>query len=119
VYQFDRACFDHVGFVTDTPQPGEIYHASEGCYDSDPRHHPASIEWIRWEPGSLHRDDRPHVAFRVPDIEAAVAGQRVVVPPTPTSAGARYAFVERPDRGLIELLEYDDPNAPGWGGRQP
>jgi catechol 2,3-dioxygenase-like lactoylglutathione lyase family enzyme len=119
VYQFDRASFDHVGFVTDTPQPGEIYLASEGCYVTDPRHHPASIEWIRWEPGSLHRDDRPHVAFRVPDIEAAVAGQRVVVPPTPTSAGARYAFVERPDGGLIELLEYDDPNAPGWGGRQP
>jgi catechol 2,3-dioxygenase-like lactoylglutathione lyase family enzyme len=119
VEQFERASFDHVGFVTGTPQPDEIYLATERCWVTDPREHPASIEWIRWEPGSPHRDDRPHVAFRVPDIAAALEGQTVLVPPTPTSAGARYAFVESPDGGVIELLEYDDPDAPGWGGRQP
>ena len=116
---FERACFDHVGFVTDVPQPDEIYLASERCYVTDPRDHPASIEWIRWEPDSPHRDDRPHVTFRVPDIDAAVAGKMVIVPPTPTGVGARWAFVEGPDGGVIELLQYDDPDATGWAGRQP
>lgn len=116
--QLDRATFDHVGFVTDTAQPGEIYLAGERCWVTDPRHHPASIEWIRWEPDSPDRDDRPHVAFRVDDIEAAVAGHEVITPPTPTSHGARYAFIEGADGGVIELLEYDDSDAPGWAGRQ-
>jgi catechol 2,3-dioxygenase-like lactoylglutathione lyase family enzyme len=115
----DRAHFDHVGFVTDAPQPGEIYLASERCWVTDPRDHPGSIEWIRWEDGSPYRDDRPHVAFRVPDIEAAVAGQKVLSPPASTGAGALWAFIEGPDGGVIELLEYADPEAPGWAGRQP
>jgi hypothetical protein len=118
VDQIDRASFDHVGLVTETPQPGEIYLAGEQCWVTDPRNHPASIEWIRWEPGSPHRDDRPHVAFRVSDIAAAVAGQKVLVPPTPTGVGALWAFVEGADGGVIEFLQYDDPDAPGWAGRQ-
>ncbi len=115
----DRAQFDHVGFVTDTPQPGEIEIPSEQCWVTDPRDHPASIEWIRFAEGSPFRDDRPHVAFRVPDIEAAVAGQKVLVPPTATGKGGKYAFVEGPDGGVVEFLEYDDPDRPGWAGRQP
>ncbi len=115
--QFDRSSFDHVGFVTDTPQPGEIYLASERCWVTDPRDHPASIEWIRWEPDSP-RDDRPHVAFRVPDIEAAVAGQKVLSPPAPTGVGAPWAFIEGPDEGIIELLQYEVRDAPGLAGRQ-
>ncbi len=117
--QFDRASFDHVGFVTDTPQPGEIYLASEQCWVTDPRDHPASIEWIRWEADSPHRDDRPHIAFRVPDIEAAVAGHTVLSPPAPTGVGGMWAFIEGADGGVIELLQYANPDAPGWAGRQP
>jgi hypothetical protein len=119
VDQFDRASFDHVGFVTDTPQPGEIYLASEQCWVTDPRVHPASIEWIRWEAGSPHRDDRPHVAFQVPDIAAAVAGHTVLSPPAPTGMGGMWAFIEGADGGVIELLQYADPDVPGWAGRQP
>jgi len=115
----DRAHFDHVGFVTEVPQPDEIHIPADRCYVTDPRHHPASIECIRWEEGSPVREDRPHVAFRVPDIVAACAGQRVLTPPTSTGAGARYAFIEGDDGGIVELLEYDDPDAPGFGGRQP
>jgi hypothetical protein len=70
-------------------------------------------------PGSPRRDHRPHVAFRVPDIDAAVAGQKVLAPPAATGVGARWAFLEGPDGGVIELLQYDDPDVPGWGGRQP
>ena len=115
----DRGQFDHVGFVTDTPQPGEIYIASDRMWVTDPRDHPASIEWIRFEQGSPARDDRPHIAFRVPDIEAAVRGQRVISPPASTGQGGKWAFVEGPDGGVIEFLEYDDPGRPGWAGRQP
>jgi catechol 2,3-dioxygenase-like lactoylglutathione lyase family enzyme len=118
VEQFDRSTFDHVGLVTDTPQPGEIHLASEGCWVTDPRDHPASIEWIRWEADSPQRDDRPHVAFRVDDIEAAVAGQKVLSPPATTGLGGMWAFIEAPDGAVIELLQYDDPDAYGWAGRR-
>ena len=115
----DRARFDHVGFVTDTPQPGEIYLESERCWVTDPRDHPASIEWIRWEAGSPHRDDRPHVAFRVPDIEAAVAGQKVISPPAPTGAGGLWAFIEGPDGGVIELLHTPTRTRPAGPAASP
>ena len=48
----------------------------------------------------------PHVAFEVEDLEAALAGREVLIPPNSPSPGVTVAFVV--DNGApVELLEFD------------
>lgn len=57
----------------------------------------------------------PHVAYRVDDLEQAIAGHEVVLGPfDPSGYGfARVAFVNA-DGALVEFLEYADPAEEGW-----
>jgi hypothetical protein len=42
----------------------------------------------------------------------------VLSPPATTGQGGMWAFIEAPDGAVIELLQYDDPDAHGWAGRR-
>jgi hypothetical protein len=87
---------------------------------TSPRAGGHNIEWLRFEPdtpvtGTLRTD--PHVAYRVDDLDAAIAGQTVLAGPfDPTGRGdgfLRVAFVDV-DGAVIELMQYADPEEAGW-----
>lgn len=115
--QFERARFDHVGIVTTEQQPSESWVEPSRVWVTNP----ASIRTTSSscaEPdtpvtGPLRTE--PHVAYRVDDLEQAIAGHEVVLGPfDPSGYGfARVAFVNA-DGALVEFLEYADPAEEGW-----
>ncbi|MEO1617853.1 MAG: hypothetical protein AAFV88_18515 [Planctomycetota bacterium] len=65
------------------------------------------IEKIRFDPDSPFPSEiknRPHVAFKVDSLEAAILGKQLVVPPTEQKPGVRFAFVDV-EGVLIEFFE--------------
>jgi len=118
VAQFERARFDHVGIVTTEQQPSESWVEPSRVWVTNPREHPYNVEFLRFEPdtpvtGPLRTE--PHVAYRVDDLEQAIAGHEVVLGPfDPSGYGfARVAFVNA-DGALVEFLQYADPAEEGW-----
>lgn len=81
---------------------------------TDHRDDPFGVQLMHYEPGcdlpELVRT-RPHLAFQVGDLDAALVGRKVLIAPNSPSGGVRVAFVEH--EGLpLELLEFDDPEDP-------
>lgn len=103
--------YHHLGIPTTTPRDGEYYLEAADVHVYDYRHSPYGVEWVRFGPGNTSPDlvkTIPHVAFEVDDLEAALAGKDVLIPPSSPSEGVRVAFVA--DNGApVELLEYDRP----------
>jgi hypothetical protein len=106
--------FDHIGIFTDQPQDGESWVAESGVWVTNPRTHPARIEYLRaaerpeidpaniglWKLWNL-----PHVAYRVDDLDAAIAGEEVVLGPFEPGDFGRVAFIHQ-DGVIIEYLQY-------------
>lgn len=117
---FDRSQFDHIGLVTDEPRDGETFVASTRVWVTNPRADGSNIEWLRFEPDSpvtgVLRTE-PHVAYRVADLEAELAGRTILAEPfDPTGRGddfLRVAFVEI-DGAVVELMQYGNPDETGW-----
>lgn len=66
------------------------------------------VEWMRFDPDSPLPDlvkAVPHVAFAVDDLEAAIAGQEILIPPNSPSPGVRVAFIVE-NGAPIEFLEF-------------
>ena len=102
-----KAVFQHFGVPTRAKSPGETYMAAMKLYLTDPAKHPYSIEFLRFEPGSpLPKaiQTTPHVAYSVPNLEAAIKGKQVVLEPTPVGEDMRIAFIKDGD-ALIEVME--------------
>jgi hypothetical protein len=113
----ERARFDHIGVVTDERQDGERFVDATRVWVTSPRNHPFHVELLRFEPdspvsGPLRHD--PHVAYRVADVDAAVAGHDVLLPPFEVGGGfCRVAFVMV--RGVVvEFMQYANPDEDGW-----
>jgi hypothetical protein len=74
---------------------------------------PFGIEWMRFEPTcSLPLLVRTvaHVAFQVDDLDVALRGRPVIIPPGSPSDGVRSAMIV--DNGApVELLEFRPPQA--------
>ena len=103
--------FHHIGIPTATKQPDEIHLASSGLFITDATRHEHRIEWLRFEPHTnmpLLLQKTAHVAFTVDNLEAALAGKKVIVPPFAPMDGLRVAFIE--DAGApVEFLEFAKP----------
>ena len=100
--------FHHIGLPTTQRQPDEIHLAEAKLYITDATKSEHRIEWLRFESGSplpelLHRT--AHVAFTVENLEAALAGQKVIVPPFAPMPGLRVAFIQDGD-APVEFLEF-------------
>jgi len=70
---------------------------------------PFGIEWMRFEPDCPLPElvkTVPHVAFEVDDLDAALVGQEVLIPPNKPSEGVRVAFIVH-DGAPVEFLEFD------------
>jgi hypothetical protein len=114
---FDRASFDHVGLITEERKPGESWVEATRVWVTSPRAHPFHVEWLRFEPdspvtGALRTE--PHVAYRVPDVHAAVEGHDVLAAPFDVGDGfATVAFVQI-DGAVVEFMQYANPTEEGW-----
>ncbi len=79
--------FHHIGLPApeqDTPIPGEAWVASSRCWVSNPAHHPQRVEWLRYRADSPIDEAvrrAPHICYLVDDLDAAIAGQEIAVPP--------------------------------------
>ena len=99
--------YSHMGIPTQTPREGETYLEDVKLYLTDFTKHPFGVEWLRFMPDSpMHEAVRtiPHVAFKVDDIEEAIQGYEVIVPPT-DGGDMIYAFVMC-EGAPVELMEY-------------
>ena len=101
------ATFHHFGVPTTTKREGETYLEGAKVHVTDPEQHPYRVEFVRCEPDCPMPEivqTTPHAAFMVDDLDAAVAGREIVVPPTPIDESLRIAFVKDGD-ALLELMQ--------------
>jgi len=76
---------------------------------SDHQSNPFGIQWQRYWDGAPYPDlvkTVPHVAFEADNLEEALAGQEVIIPPNSPSRGVTVAFIKVAG-APVELLEID------------
>src|SRR3954468_14830127 len=106
-----RPC--HGGGITDQAQAGEIYVAATRVHVTNPADHPYRVEYLRFEPDSPVTGpvrDQPHMAFAVDDLEAALAGEQVLLGPFRAMEGLRVAFILK-DGAVFEFMHFDAASA--------
>lgn len=99
--------FDHVGIPTVEQHAEEMYVPETKVFVTDPARHPQRIEYLRFEPDSpVHGPvrDLPHTAYRVGSLDAAIAGDEVILGPFQPTETLRIAFVMK-DGAVLEFME--------------
>ena len=99
--------YHHIGIPTEHPRPDERYLPDLKLYVSGYEMSEYGIEWMRFEsdcPLPELVKTVPHVAFRVDDLQTALQGQDVLIPPNSPSSGIRVAFIVE-NGAPIEFLE--------------
>jgi hypothetical protein len=99
--------FDHVGLPTSHRQPNEMYVEQTKVWVTDPAAHPHRLEYLRYEPDSPVTGpvrELPHMAFRVDNLEQAMAGEEIVLGPFQATPTLRVVFI-RKDGALFEFME--------------
>jgi hypothetical protein len=96
--------------ITEEPKAGEVFVEATRVWITNFVDHPLHIEWLRFEPdtpvtGPVRH--QPHVAYRVPSIEAAAKGMKVLLEPFQPMAGLRVGFYQSDDGAVIEFMEYE------------
>ena len=100
--------FDHVGLRTREPKPDENWIEQSRCWVTNPRNHPESIEFLRYEPDSSVPDlvkNNPHVAFRVDDIARHIKDQQIIIPPFVVADFVEAEFIWKHD-AVFEYMRY-------------
>jgi len=100
--------YNHLGIPTKTPQPGETYLEKYKIAFTDHESNPFGIQWMRYEddcPLPELVKTVPHVGFEVDDLEQALAGQEILIPPNSPSPGILVAFIVC-DGAPVELLQF-------------
>ena len=124
-----KKAFDHIGIITTEPQTGESWVADSQVWVTNPRLHPARIEYIRpKEMPQVSSEDAgfcklchwPHVAYRVENLRDALAGATVVLGPFFPAEFLEVVFVHK-NGVILEYMQYRDldhwfgqPNPPGF-----
>ena len=110
--------YHHMGIPVTEERPGEHYSSKFKMYTSggeDPGGF--RVQFHRFDPGSsLHPliQSKPHVAFQVDDLEAAIEGEVLLLDPYEPFEGFKVAIIE--DDGVpIELVETDLSNEEVFG----
>lgn len=103
--------FHHIGIPSATKHENEIYLEANGLYITDATANENRIEWLRFEAGSNLPEllkTTAHVAYAVDDLDAALAGRKVIAPPWEPLPGVRVAFIED-DGAPVEFLQFSNP----------
>jgi len=97
----------HFGVPTTQEKTWAGYVAELGVHVTDPTADPFGIEWLKFDPNSPMDkavQTKPHAAFQVDDLEAAVKGKKILLAPMVPMPGLRIAFIEH-DGAVIELCQ--------------
>jgi hypothetical protein len=97
-----------VGIPTASPVEGmtRLEHLRISCTDHESN--AFGIQWMCYDaecPVPPLVREVAHVAFEVDDLEAALAGKKVIIPPNSPSPGVRVAFIEEAG-APVELLQF-------------
>lgn len=90
--------FHHMGIPTQEEKPNERYSEAFDMYTSDGDCASMRIQWHRFGPESaMHPlvQRIPHAAFKVSDLERAIAGYRTLLGPYEPIPGFHVAMIER------------------------
>ncbi len=101
--------YHHLGIPHSTPREGERHLVQAGVHVSGFETSPYGIEWMRFDPQCRVPEivkRVPHVAFVVDNLDAALEGREILIPPNSPSRGVRVAFI-LDDGAPIELLEFE------------
>jgi hypothetical protein len=108
--------YHHMGIPSTVVRPNERYSSKFKMYTSDSAGSQFRIQWHRFESDSpLHPLIRnlPHVAFKVTDIDRAIAGKNVLLGPYCPFEGFKVAMVE--DAGVpIEFVQTELTDEQVW-----
>ena len=102
-----QAEFHHFGVPTTARGANEVYIEGAKVYVTGPEGHPFRVEFLRFEPDSpLHEAvrTRPHAAFLVANLDEALKGKNVVIPPFDATAELRCAFI-MDGEAVIEVMQ--------------
>jgi len=101
--------YHHIGIPTREKRKDEIHLEHLGIHVSGYGDNPYGIEWVRYDDDAPYPElvkTVPHVAFEVSDLETALRGKKVLIPPNSPSPGVVVAFIEE-NGAPVELLEID------------
>ncbi len=101
------AKFHHFGVPTKRKIEGAAYMEGAKVHVTDPTKHPYNVEYVRFEAGNPFPKEvqtRPHAAFMVDNLDAALADKKVIFPAVNVSPTLRIAFVLDGD-AVLELME--------------
>ena len=104
--------YNHIGIPTTLRFEGEIDLPHLKITVSDHENNPFGIQWQRYWDNAPYPDlvkEISHVAFEVDDLDAALAGQKVIIHPNSPSDGLVVAFIEV-NGAPVELMHYIDRN---------
>lgn len=100
--------YHHLGIPTTSPRPGEAHLEHLHLFVEGFETSPYGIQWMRFEPECQLPDivrTLPHVAFEVDDLDAALEGKELLLPPSAPSRGVRAAMILH-NGAPIELIEF-------------
>jgi hypothetical protein len=101
--------YHHMGIPTHEIRPNERYSSTFKMYTSGGENSEFRVQYHRFEADSpLHPllKTKPHVAFKVDDMDAAIKGRNVVLGPYFPFEGFRVAVViDEESNAPIELIE--------------
>jgi hypothetical protein len=100
--------YNHIGIPTTFGFEGEQDLPHLKMTVSDHENNSFGIQWQRYWDDAPYPDlvkTVPHVAFEVDDLDAALAGHKVIIPPNSPSEGLIVAFVEV-NGAPVELMQY-------------
>jgi hypothetical protein len=101
------AKYCHTGVPVKKPQANEIFIEAAKVHITDPAAHPYQFEFLRFEPGSPMAKEvqtKTHIAFEVPNLDAALKGEKVIVQPFDATPTLRVAFIIK-DGVVVELMQ--------------
>jgi hypothetical protein len=100
--------YHHLGVPTRKKVPGMIAIPHLKIHATDHESNPFGIQWMIFEKGCAVPDlvrKRPHLAFEVDNLKAALKGKNVIIEPNSPSPGVLVAFIEE-EGAPIELLQF-------------
>ena len=110
--------YHHMGIPTDRRREGERHLPEFGMHVSGYETSDYGIEWMRFDRDSPLPElvkTVPHVAFEVSDLDAAIEGKDLLIPPNSPSEGIRVAFIVE-NGAPVEFIETRAPGADGVAG---
>jgi hypothetical protein len=99
--------FDHIGFPSEVKRPNEMFVESTRVWVTSPADSPDMIEYLRYEPDSPVTGplrEKPHVCFRVADLDKEIEGEEVILGPFEAAENLRVVFIYK-DGLVYEFME--------------